>query len=52
MNKLKKGYAYITDKNNQPVLSATSLKEEENITLSFLDGQIDALVKSKKMYEE
>ena len=51
-NKLKKGYAYITDKNNQPVLSATSLKEEENITLSFLDGQIDALVKSKKMYEE
>ncbi|MBQ2238002.1 MAG: exodeoxyribonuclease VII large subunit [Lachnospiraceae bacterium] len=51
-NKLKKGYAYITDKNNQPVLSATSLKEEQNITLSFLDGQIDALVKSKKMYEE
>lgn len=51
-NKLKKGYAYITDKNNQPVLSATSLKEEQNITLSFLDGQIDALVKSKRMYEE
>ena len=51
-NKLKKGYAYITDDKNQPVLSVASLEEEQKITLTFLDGQIDAAIKSKRMYEE
>lgn len=51
-NKLKKGYAYVTDDKNQPVLSASSLTEKQNLTLTFLDGEIDATIKSKKMYEE
>lgn len=51
-NKLKKGYAYVTDSKNQPVISASGLEENQTLTLSFLDGQVDATIKSKKMYEE
>ena len=51
-NKLKKGYAYVTDKENQPILSAASLEEKQSLTLTFLDGQVDATIKSKRMYEE
>ena len=51
-NKLEKGYAYVTSNEKRPILSAAQIKEQEMITMSFLDGQVDAIVKSKRMYEE
>ena len=44
-NTLNRGFAIITDKNNNPVTSALQMKQNQEVSAVLKDGKIDLLVK-------
>ena len=44
LKKLSGGYAYISDENNKKVLSAESLKSDDELNIFFSDGKVRAKV--------
>lgn len=44
LKKLSGGFAYVTDEEENPVLSASSLNPEQRISLQFSDGKVQAEV--------
>lgn len=44
LNKIEKGFAYVSDKEGQPVKSVNQVNEGEIITLILNDGKIDAVI--------
>lgn len=44
LNRITKGFAYISDKEGKPVKSIEQVKEGENISLIVSDGKIDATI--------
>ena len=44
LKKISGGYAYISDENNKKVLSAKSLKPDEEVNIYFSDGKVRAKV--------
>lgn len=44
LSKLKKGYAFVVDENQQPIHSISKVSKDDLIKVSFLDGDIQARV--------